>query len=106
MSIYLERCRHHRWLWVDLCPSQRAAPGQKLPLARAAVGRELKLSSLKNSRDRSMSSLRRGLMQVAVIHMCLFPWSELPELILKGVKKLKNLVARDIQSALETLQSE
>jgi len=70
----------------------------------AAVGRELKLSSLKNSRDRSMSSLRRGLMQVAVIHMCLFPWSELPELILKGVKKLKNLVASDIQSPIETLR--
>lgn len=37
--------------------------------------------------------------------MCLFPWSELPELILKGVKKLKHLITRDIQVALETLPS-
>lgn len=38
--------------------------------------------------------------------MRLFPWPELPELILEGVIKLKNFVACDIQSALETLQSE
>ena len=38
--------------------------------------------------------------------MCLNPWSELPDLILKGVKKSKNFVASDFHSAFETLQSE
>jgi DNA-binding phage protein len=32
------------------------------------------------------------------MQVCLFLWPELPELILKGVKKLKSFVAGDIQS--------